>query len=39
MNNGIKYNYVEAARKGGKMIINAYGTQADELFNEVHKYS
>jgi len=39
MNNGIKYYYVEAARNGSKMIINAYGTQADELFNEVHKYS
>lgn len=39
MNNGIKYYYVEAARNGSKMIINAYGTQADELFSEVHKYS
>jgi hypothetical protein len=39
MNNGIKYYYVEAARNGSKMIINAYGAQADELFSEVHKYS
>jgi hypothetical protein len=39
MNNGIKYYYVEAARNGSKMIINVYGTEADELFSEVHKYS
>jgi len=38
MNNGIKYYYVEAARNDSKIIINAYGTQADELFSEVHKY-
>ena len=37
MNNGIKYYYVEASRNDSKMIINAYGTQADELFSEVHK--
>lgn len=37
MNNGIKYYYVEAALNDSKMIINAYGTQADELFSEVHK--
>jgi hypothetical protein len=42
MNNGIKYYYVEAAcndSKGSKIIINAYGTQAEELFSEVHRYS
>ena len=38
MNNGIKYYYVEAASNDSKMIINAYGTQADELFSEVHKF-
>ena len=38
MNNGIKYYYVEATCNDTKMIINAYGTQADELFSEVYKY-
>jgi hypothetical protein len=39
MNNGIKYYYVEAGINKSKVIINAYGRQAEELFNEVHKYS
>lgn len=39
MNNGIKYYYVEAALNDSKIIINAFGTQAEELFSEVHKYS
>jgi hypothetical protein len=39
MNNGIKYYYVEAACNDSKIIINAYGAQAEELFGEVHKYS
>ena len=42
MNNGIKYYYVEAAcndSNDSKIIINAYGTQAEELFSEVHRYS
>jgi hypothetical protein len=38
MNNGIKYFYVEGTGNDGKIMINAYGTQAEELFNEVHKY-
>ncbi len=29
MNNGIKYYYVEAVLNDSKMIINAYGTQAE----------
>jgi hypothetical protein len=39
MNNGIKYYYVEAERNDNKVIINAYGRQAEELFKEVHKHS
>ena len=39
MNNGIKYYYVEAAFNDSKIIINAYGKQAEELFSEVHEYS
>ena len=38
MNNGIKYYYIEAACNDSKIIINAYGTQAEELFSEVNKY-
>ena len=37
MNNGIKYYYVEAECNHSKVIINAYGRQAEELFKEVHK--
>lgn len=39
MNNGIKYYYVEAAFNDSKIVINAYGKQAEELFSEVHEYS
>ena len=39
MNNGIKYYYVEAECNESKVIINAYGKQAEELFKEVHKHS
>ena len=35
MNNGIKYYYVEAECNDSKVIINAYGPHAEELF-EVH---
>lgn len=38
MSNGIKYYYVEAECNESKVIINAYGRQAEELF-EVHKHS
>ena len=39
MNNGIKYYYVEAECNETKVIINAYGRQAEELFNELHYHS
>jgi hypothetical protein len=39
MNNGIKYYYVEAECNESKVIINAYGKQAEELFEEAHKHS
>jgi len=39
MNNGIEYYYVEAGYNDSKVIINAYGTHAEELFKEVHKDS
>jgi hypothetical protein len=39
MNNGIKYYYVETEYKDSKVIINAYGRQAEELFKEVHNHS
>ena len=39
MNNGIRYYYVEAECNESKVIINAYGRQAEELFNQVHKHS
>ena len=39
MNNGIKYYYVEAEYNESKVIINAYGRQAEQLFEEVHKHS
>lgn len=39
MNNGIKYYYVEAECNESKVIINAYGRQAEQLFEEVHKHS
>ena len=39
MNNGIKYYYVEAEYNESKVIINAYGRQAEQLFDEVHKHS
>lgn len=39
MNNGIKYYYVEAEYNDSKVIINAYGRQAEELFKEVHNHS
>ena len=38
MNNGIEYYYIETeATDGSKFIINAYGSEALELFEEVHK--
>lgn len=39
MNNGIKYYYVEAEYNDSKVIINAYGRQAEELFKEVYNHS
>lgn len=39
MNNGIKYYYVEAEINESKVIINAYGREAEQLFEEVHKHS
>jgi hypothetical protein len=39
MNNGIKYYYVEAEINESKVIINAYGREAGQLFEEVHKHS
>jgi hypothetical protein len=39
MNNGIKYYYVESEINESKVIINAYGRQAEQLFEEVHKHS
>lgn len=38
MNNGIKYYYVEAEYNESKVIINAYGRQAEQLFEEVHNH-
>lgn len=38
MNNGIEYYYIEAeGMDGSKFIINAYGSEALDLFDEVHK--
>jgi hypothetical protein len=38
MNNGIEYYYIETeAADGSKFIINAYGSEALELFEEVHR--
>src|ERR671910_2734026 len=38
MNNGIEYYYIETeGSDGSKFIINAYGSEALELFQEVHK--
>ena len=38
MNNGIEYYYIETeATDGSKFIINAYGSEALELFEEVHR--
>jgi hypothetical protein len=38
MNNGIEYYYIEAESiDGSKFIINAYGSEALDLFDEVHK--
>ena len=39
MSNGIKYYYVEAECNESKVIINAYGKQAEQLFEEAHKHS
>ena len=39
MNNGIKYYYVEAEINKSKVIINTYGRQAEQLFEELHKHS
>jgi hypothetical protein len=39
MNNGIKYYYIEAECKDSKVIINAYGREAEELFKQVHASS
>jgi hypothetical protein len=38
MNNGIKYYFVEAECNDSKVIINAYGPQAEELFKEVQTF-
>lgn len=38
MNNGIEYYYIEAeGTDGNRFIINAYGAEAEDLFEEVHK--
>jgi len=38
MNNGIEYYYIETEdTDGSKFIINAYGSEALELFEEVHR--
>ena len=38
MNNGIEYYYIETeGADGSKFIINAYGSEALELFEEVHR--
>ena len=38
MNNGIEYYYIEAeGMDGSKFIINAYGSEALDLFYEVHR--
>jgi hypothetical protein len=38
MNNGIEYYYVEVeGTDGSKFVINAYGPEAQDLFEEVHK--
>ena len=38
MHNGIKYYYVEVEGiEDSKLIVNAYGTEAEYLFREVHK--
>jgi hypothetical protein len=38
MNNGIEYYYIEVeGTDGSKFIINAYGSEAQDLFEEVHK--
>jgi hypothetical protein len=39
MNNGIKYYYVEAGINESKIIINAYGREAEQLYEEVHRHS
>jgi hypothetical protein len=39
MSNGIKYYYVEAGINESKVIINAYGREAEELFKQVHTSS
>jgi len=39
MNNGIKYYYIEAECRDSKVIINAYGREAEELFKQVHTSS
>ena len=37
MNNGIEYYYVEAeGTDGSRFIINAFGLEAEDLFEEVH---
>lgn len=38
MTNGIEYYFIEAeGSDGSKFIINAYGSEALELFEEIHK--
>jgi len=38
MNNGIEYYYIEVeAPDGSKFIINAYGSEAHDLFEEAHR--
>ena len=38
MNNGIEYYYIEVEGiDGSRFIINAYGAEAEDLFEEVHR--
>jgi hypothetical protein len=38
MNNGIEYYYIEVEGiDGSRFIINAYGAEADDLYEEVHR--
>ncbi len=38
MNNGIEYYYIEVEGiDGSRFVINAYGAEAEDLFEEVHR--